>query len=227
MDAFLDAALGFPAVLFTVLLGLVVLYWVTVLVGVVDVDLDGADGVDLEVAADGGAGGDGVGGDGVLHSLGLAGVPLTVSLSVVVLGGWFVALLGTGLANAADVPVVAAILLGLVVLALALAAGVLVASVVTRPLARLFASTEAEGRQAFVGRTCIVRTTTVTDSFGQAEASDGSGATVLLQVRMSPTDQEADLRRGSSALIVDYDPAAEVFVVCPVDDVLGTAEPGP
>jgi hypothetical protein len=221
MDTFLDAAFGFPAVLFTILLGLVVAYWLIGLLGVVDLDLDGVDGLDADL--DGGDGADG----GVLDALGLAGVPVTVGISLLILAGWFVALLGTGAANEADLPVVGAVVAGLGILAASLVAGALAVRLVARPLSRLFASTEAEGRGAFVGRTCVVRTTTVSETFGQAEADDGSGATVLLQVRVPPTGPEPDLRQGSVALIVDYDPEAEVFVVCPADDVLGAAEPGP
>ena len=155
----------------------------------------------------------------------MAGVPITVTLSLLAVGGWFVALLGTGLTDAADLPLLVAVAAGLGVLVAALAAGVVTARLVVRPLARVFASTEAESRDAFVGRTCVIRTGTVTDRFGQAEADDGSGATVLVQVRVV-NGSEPDLRQGSVALIVDYDPVAEIFLVCPVDDVLGAAEPG-
>lgn len=225
MGTFFDAALGFPAVLFTIFLVPVVLYWFTVMLGGVDADVDGAADadVDLDAGADGGEGAMGLLG-GWWQGLGLADVPITMSLSVLVVFGWFVALIVTGMANAADVSTGMRLVIGLVTMALAVVAGALAASVTVRPLARLFVTTEAEGRRSFVGRTCTVRTTRVTESFGQAEATDPSGATVLLQVRAADNASEADLHYGAAALIVDYDPAAEVFLLCPVDGVLRDLE---
>src|SRR5690606_27461248 len=107
---------------------------------------------------------------------------------------------------------------GTAVIAVAFVVGALTAAAVARPLGRLFATTTAESRAAFIGRICTVRTATVTDSFGQAEATDPSGATVLLQVRLA---EPGELRRGMEALIFDYDPDVEVFLVSPADDTLG------
>jgi hypothetical protein len=80
-----------------------------------------------------------------------------------------------------------------------------------------------------VGRTCTIRTATVTADFGQAEASDPTGATVLVPVRVPSAGvpaASAPLARGERALIFEYDPAAEVFLVCPVDDALEAGADG-
>ncbi|HEX5945155.1 MAG TPA: hypothetical protein VFY82_02715 [Acidimicrobiales bacterium] len=242
MGGFFDAALGFPAVVFTVLLAPVLAYWLAVVLGALDIDLfgdlgvDGVDGVDVDggldvgdgVGAHGDAGGDGAGDaatDGGLlagwwQALGLAGVPVTLAASLVVVFGWLVALVATAAADSWDVDPTVRLLAGLVVIAVALVAGSLGASVLARPLGRLFVTTEAESNQAFVGRTCTIRTAGVSTSFGQAEAADPSGATVLVQVRVPPDADghaSASFARGEQALIFDYDPAAEVFLVCPVE----------
>ncbi|MBN2621802.1 MAG: hypothetical protein JXA83_00480 [Acidimicrobiales bacterium] len=234
MGGFVDAVLGFPAVIFTVLLVPVVLYWATVLAGALDVDLlgdIGGEGPDVGLDPDADAAVDG--GDGALsgwwQALGLAGVPVTIVASLVVLFGWLVALVATAAADVWDVAAVVRLLGGLVTIVVAAAAGALAASVVARPLGRVFATTQAESRTAFVGRTCIVRTAEVTATFGQAEAADPSGATVLVPVRVARQDGRAgvpSLRRDDEALIFDYDPAAEVFLVCPVDDALGAGADG-
>jgi hypothetical protein len=227
MDAFLDAALSFPAIVFTFLLVPVVLYWLLVAVGVVDFDLE----TDIDVDADAEAGDSPSGWfTGWLDALGLAGMPVTVSLSLVVVFGWFIALVATGLANTLDVAAVARVLVGVAVLVLAFVVGGLCAAVAGRPLARLFEVTHAETRRDFVGRTCVIRTRKVTAELGQAEAADPSGATVLLSVRPLPqpaggggsTDGSA-LQYGATALIVDYDREAEVFLVSPLDDELRDA----
>lgn len=239
MGGFFDAAFGFPAVVFTVLLAPVLAYWLAVVLGALDIDLFGdlgVDGVDADAGLDvgdgvgghGDAGGDGAddaAADGGLlagwwQALGLAGVPVTLAASLVVVFGWLVALVATAAADSWDVGPTIRLLGGLVVIAVALVAGSLAASVLARPLGRLFVTTEAESNQAFVGRTCTIRTAGVSTSFGQAEAADPSGATVLVQVRVPPdADGHASgsFARGEQALIFDYDPAAEVFLVCPVE----------
>lgn len=220
-----DTMTGFPAIVLGILLVPVAVYWIGVIAGAADVDLfgDGAgdglgagagDGADVDADAGADAGG------GWWQALGLAGVPLTVSLSLVLAIAWFVALVATAAANTLAVSPAVRATGGTAALAVALLVGVLGASALARPLGRLFATAGAEGRADFVGRTCTVRTTVVTDSFGQAEATDPSGASVLVQVRLAgPTE----LRQGMEALIVHYDPAAEVYLVCPVDEVWGAA----
>lgn len=78
MGHFLGVALGFPMVIYTVLCGLSLLYWLFVVVGFVHADLDGADGVmegatkgALEGAADAAdiGGGHDVGGHDVGHDV--------------------------------------------------------------------------------------------------------------------------------------------------------------
>ena len=74
MDGFIEAALSFPAVLFTPLLIIVVAYWAVVVAGAADPDVD-ADGHLLAFA-------------------GLGGVPASVPLSLLVAFAWFGSLAG-------------------------------------------------------------------------------------------------------------------------------------
>lgn len=240
MSAFLDAAFGFPAVVFTVLLVPVILYWLFVMVGAVDLDMD-AD-VDPDLDAD--AGPDAGTGDspgllaGWWQALGLASMPITVSISMIVLFGWFVSLLLTGALNVLGPGALLRGLVGVCAAALAFIVGALGAAVAGRPLSRLFGVTHAESRSDFVGRTCVIRTEKVTEDFGQAEAADPSGATVLIPVRVWRSVQSnvdgpiggassegsdarpdgAVLRYGMTAVIVEYDRDDEVFLVSALDD---------
>lgn len=233
MQDFLSSILAFPTVGFTGLLGLVLLYWLTVLLGFLDLDfldldLDADPGGSLDGAAEGaleGAGEGGVGDAdaeapgglaGLIHALGLAGVPLTVSGSLVTLVSWVASYLAMeGLAAlvpglASSLPVQLGV--GLV----ALAAGVFVASRTVRPLRPLFATQQAVRRSQFVGQLCTVTTLRVTEDFGQAEIEDG-GAGQLAQVRCREANE---LTRGAKALIFDYDPDDEVYHVVPADRAL-------
>lgn len=244
MSAFLEAAFGFPAVIFTILLVPVVLYWLLAIVGFIDLDFGDADldldldaDADLDVDADAGAEADGAS-EGLLtgwwNALGLASVPITVSLSLIVVFGWFAALLVTGLINELGLTAIVRLLVGLGVLFLAFCFGAVGAAIAGRPLARLFETTYAERRSDFVGRTCVIKSSKVTDDMGQAEAADPTGATVLVPVRPLPETHEADmpggvaarrsaaaeLRYGETALIVEYDRDAEVFLVTGFDEDL-------
>ena len=81
---FVGAALGFPAVVFTFALVVVIGYWVLVLLGGLGIDaLDGEDGSDF------------------LDGLGLGGVPAAVVLSLLIAVAWFVSLAGAVLLDRA------------------------------------------------------------------------------------------------------------------------------
>nr|BFE67178.1 hypothetical protein GCM10020092_004790 [Actinoplanes digitatis] len=73
MGGFLDAALSFPAVVFTPLLIVVIGYWVVVIAGGADPEGDGGDG-------------------GFLGFLGLGGAPASIVLSLFIAVAWFASL---------------------------------------------------------------------------------------------------------------------------------------
>jgi hypothetical protein len=102
-----DVSLQFPTIVFTIALGIALVYWAFVLIGALDIDLLGG-GHDVDLGGGGhdlGGGGhdaghDGGGhdgdadGGGMWHALGLGHVPLTISVSFVVLVAWCASLLG-------------------------------------------------------------------------------------------------------------------------------------
>jgi hypothetical protein len=191
MGDFVDAALSFPAVVFSFLLAAVLLYWLLVLLGTLDIEIG-----DLDV------------GDG----LGLGGVPVTVTASVLVVVSWFVTLAGGVVTGALDLGSFVEVLLGIGVLLVAVVAGLFVARLVAVPLRRLYAPGGEASRNDFVGRECVIRTGSVTGVFGQAEVTALDGSTAIVQVRQSG---EHKLAYGHRALIFDYDMDGEFFWVAP------------
>ncbi|WP_330843393.1 hypothetical protein [Actinophytocola sp.] len=189
MGEFVDAALSFPAVIFTFLLAAVVVYWLLVLVGTLDVEIG-----DLDVA------------DGI----GLGGVPVTVTVSVLTTVAWFASLTGTVLI--AGLGTLPRTLLGIVVLLIAVIAGLFVARLVAVPLRRLYVTGGEASRVDFVGRECVIRTGSVTESFGQAEVTAADGSSAIIQVRQTG---EHTFANGHRALIFDYDTDGEFFLVAP------------
>lgn len=205
MSEFLDAALAFPAVLFSFGLVVVIVYWLIVLVGAAEVDaLDGGEGV----ASDGSSGGL----SGACAALRLQGVPVTVVLSLLTAIAWFVSLSGAALFDN--------IILRVSVLPVALFVSWSVTWLLIRPLRHLAPGEVGISRDDFVGRVCVIRTSWVDTDFGQAEVTSDDGSTAIVQVRNDDASVAGSLVSGSSALIFDYDVEGEFFRVAPFDAAL-------
>ena len=216
MAEVLVLALSFPSVVFTVLLGVVLVYWAFVMVGVIHIGegsegalegkLEGATKGLLEGAVDGAGAhhadvGD-VGGDGdfdlddngghgalaaIMSALHLKSVPATVVFSLIITFAWLVSVVSmqflTRLAPALVGPLLSiGVLLASFFLALPLT------SIAARPLAKVFALKHAPAKSDFIGRTCVVRTGTVTSKFGEATLPDG-GAGLVIRVRIADCKQ--------------------------------------
>lgn len=189
MSEFIAAALAFPTVMFSVLLLAVAGYWLVVVLGALDIG-----------ALDGGhePGDDG----GTLSVIGLGGVPITVAVSVLVAVAWFASLITGTVVHGAFAPAAALIV--------ALGAGWLVTRLAVLTLGRLFTAAPVASRADFLGRPCVIRTGTVTATFGQAEVTGEDGSSAIVQVRQTG---DVRLRAGSPAYIYGYDDTGEFFWV--------------
>lgn len=219
----LSELVAMPTAIFTVLVGLVVVYWLLFLVGTLDLDaLGGADGAvegamdaGLDGAADGAldgaAEGAAEGAAGVLHALKLRSVPATVALSFFaliawvtsyVLRGWLDSLLPTWLT------VLAVLIVSVVV-------GVLGTSLAVRPFAKLFVDHRVTHLKDLVGRVVTITTGRVDERFGQARCDTADA--LILEVRAR---RGSALSCGDAALLIDYDPDHRTFMVEPADPLL-------
>ncbi|GIE87999.1 OB-fold-containig protein [Actinoplanes regularis] len=135
----------------------------------------------------------------------LLGLPVPIFVSLLAALAWFGTLAGSqwhGFLPLWVVPV----------------AALIVAAIVTRlaaiPLRRLLPDGPDASRADFVGRTCVIRTGRVTETFGQAEVHAADGSSAIVQVRQTGADE---LTAGTLALIYDADPEGEFFWVVPAD----------
>ncbi|MCX4776939.1 hypothetical protein [Streptomyces sp. NBC_01264] len=197
MDEFIRAALGFPTVLFTAALVVVLGFWLLVLCGAADHD--------------------GVGADSGSSALGIGGVPVTVPASLLIGLAWFTSLSGSVLLARTGWPGALVHFLGAALLFASVFLSWRVTRHLVRPLAKLFPDEPGPSRLDFVGLTCVIRTGRVDAGFGQAEVAAGDGATSLVQVRQHGSDP---LTLGSTALLYAYDDAGEFFWVAPFDAAL-------
>ncbi|AEN11065.1 MULTISPECIES: hypothetical protein [unclassified Streptomyces] len=202
MNEFLSAALAFPAVLFGAALVVVICFWLLVLTGAV-----GHDSFDTDLDAD---------------TVGLGGVPVSVSLSLLVLVSWFVSLTGSVLVLRSGATGTARALFHVLVLVGALLIAWGAVRMVLRRFRRYFPAEPPPSRQDFVGQVCTIRTGTVGADFGQAEVAAADGSTAIVQVRQltPPATPDEAFAAGSAGLLYAYDAEGEFFWVSPYDAAL-------
>ena len=208
MEGFLRTLLTFPAVPFTVMLGIAFLYWVFVLLGVVAFDGDGALEGGAKAAAETLKGGAPPAGDGVLSVLGFGKVPSTISGSFLVFFSWVFTMFGSSWLGAdAGMLAKTGILLGSMLLAM------IASSIAIRPLVKAFTSERPQRRDDFIGKVCEITSGRVDGEFGTATVSDG-GAGLNLHVACEKANQ---LKKGDKALIIAFDDATETWEIEPID----------
>lgn len=215
-----QAAISPHQILLSLLLALVVLYWLLVLFGALDFEADLPS--DLGVDADAGANSShgytpGLSTGGAWLSagrfLGFSQVPMVVWLSFIILFLWFGSLVLNEWYNQSGSPVQAALLI-----LPNLLGSLILTKVATIPVAKLFkamgdADSEAEG---VIGRTGTVTSTEADETYGQLEIPT-FGVPLLINVRTQPG--VAALKRGDPAKVVSAGPDNAFYFI---DSVLPT-----
>jgi hypothetical protein len=198
MGDFYTAVFSYPTAVFTALLGIVLVYWVLALAGLVDFEHSGLD-LELETQAS------------YVVAFGLSGVPFSVAVSLVVLYGW----VASCLAGMWLQPLVPAGVLGWLagtgVFGAASALAIVLSARTIRPLRKLFVTHSAISNAALVGQLCRVVTGSVDQRVGRAEVAQ-RGASINIRVWAKVPNA---LTKGSSARIVDYDAERARYLIVP------------
>ncbi len=210
MTEFLQASLSYPAVLFTGLLSLMLIYWLLVILGAVGLDaLGGAEDVDLDLE------GVELGASDIdaPSAFSLRRVPLTVALSLIAFFGWLFTHLGShyllplsGLSRGVT---------GTLLLIVGAVFAYFITRLLTVPLAPLFHTHHATSREDLVGSVITVRTGRVDRDYGQGLLDQDAHA-LLLEIRC---DAGRELHRGQRVMIISIED--DVYEVEPIDDLLG------
>lgn len=192
VNAFLQTALTFPTVVYSVVLCVCALYWLLAATGLADMD-----------AADSLAGGDGDVGEAggaaaMLSKLGLSGVPVMVVVTVLGFLCW-VAAYYAQLLVVARLPEGVRTLAGAGVLLAVPIPAVAATSVLLRPLRRALVRMRPD-EAPLLGRAATVITQTLTSEYGQASVDDG-GAGLILHVRH---EAPHPLQRGDRVVLIEY-----------------------
>jgi hypothetical protein len=208
VNEFLHTALGFPTIVYSMLLTVVTLYWVLAVTGL-------ADGDSVDALVGGGDAPDPGAAAAMLSKLGLGGVPLTVVATTLVftawLGAYFVHLLVLG-----GLPEGVRTLAGLGTMVGVLVPAVAVTSVALRPLRGVLAKMRPVER-SLIGSSAVVVTPTLSGDYGQASVDDG-GAGLILQVRHEDPNQ---LQRGDRIVLIEYIESQNAYRVVSEQQFLG------
>ena len=211
MTEFYTTALTFPTLIYSILLAFCVVYWLLAATGLVDSDAihgllhhhDGLDGIDT-----GHHHADATDSAGILSRLGLSGVPFMLILSVLVFFGWLITYFAQ-LLVLQHLPDPLRILAGIGVLVVALLPGLMLTSLLLRPVARLIMKLRPPVPPSILGKAGNVISPRVTDSEGRAEFEDG-GAGLILQVRAPPG---TTFQRGERVVLLSFDEQAHTYAV--------------
>ncbi|MDR3351695.1 MAG: DUF1449 family protein [Zoogloeaceae bacterium] len=228
---FLAAILSYPTVVYTVLLGVVLVYWSLAIIGLVDFEHSGPDldleiGGDVDMSLEAGDAGDAAPTseshhlmDGEAHieqvstlasylvALGLGGVPFSIVASLLVLFAWLISSIAA-LWVLAWVPTdILRFLAGSVLLLASLAFAIPPTAFCVRPLRRLFVTHNAISNASLVGQECVILTGTVDEKFGRAEVPAHGAGYHIRVIAETPNP----LKRGDKAIIMEYDEAARLY----------------
>jgi len=277
MDVFLQNIFVFPTAIFTLLIGVMGVYWVFVIMGVVDLEIfDAADGAidagadGLLEAVDGMDAVDGIDGvdastDGLLESIASVGdipltlladsapsavlqgtfdkvldkesiselvssvdekrqglslrvVPLSISLSLVLVFGWMFSYLATQFAGTL-LPTDNIISGGIIVFGSVTLASV-ITSILIRPFGGTFVTHEGQSNRDLIGESAEVISPSVDSIRGEIRVVNKSGVPLQLQARY---DREYTFERGEEVLVIHFDKARNVCIVEPMSSPLGRA----
>lgn len=204
---------------FTVLLGLVMLYWITVILGILDVDLFHVDlhgDFDAHVDTDLGADHDMDMGDGgsalkaILHFFYIGEIPVMLLLSIIILCLWALIMIGNHYLNPVN-----SMLAALPIYAGSTAASLFLGKVIAMPLKRMYKlfTQDCNAPRELIGRICTIIAAADSKTMGQAEVKT-KGAPIVLNVF---SENEHRFENGDEALIVSQDKERGTYLIAEVN----------
>lgn len=210
MEALLNFSAQFPTVIYSTLLGIVVIYWLVGMLGIIDLDLAPDADVDVELDTDVTASAGAL--TGLLLTFGLTGVPFTLVISIVLLVSWLISIYAQIYVMSLLDTVWLYYLVGITSTVVVFFISLPVTGLLIRPLRGMFNSVETATSDHLVGRDGTVATGKVTASFGQAKVLN-EGAEILLDVRCEP---EHTLTMGDKVLLIEYCREKHSYIVAPL-----------
>jgi len=197
---------SYPTGIYTVLIGVLVIFWLFAIIGALDIDIISFD-ADLDLDVDGDI--EIPGFVGLLHTLGFTGVPFTIVLSVLIFLAWIF----TYIVSAYLLPVIPTTLLKLLVGTATLITSFLIAipltSKIVSPLRKLALENSAKSNKDYLGGMCKVTSLSVDETFGQGKIQT-TGTSLVVRIRTAIPN---DIKKGDIVRPISYDETENVYHV--------------
>lgn len=220
MKELFEAAVAAQNVIPTALMGLVLLYWLTVVVGALDFDsldfdieTDMDSDIDIDIDLDTGVDGD-VGlswFNSVLVFFNVSKVPFMLFFTALALPIWVISILVNHYLG------ISSFIGGLLTLIPAFIVGLFIAKIITFPFVKLFEHLEKDDKESgsAIGKICVASTSITSEKVGQATVKT-SGSPLLLNV---VTHSGTVLKNGETALVIDYLKDRNIYLVEPYNSI--------
>ncbi len=206
MIELLNFAIAGANIIPTLLLIAIILYWCTVLIGAVDLDLFDVD-VDLDHDMDGHPEGGLEWLNNILRFFNLGRIPLMVFLTFMVLPLWLFCILVNDLLG------IYSLLPGLLTLGAGFFISLMAAKFLTLPFVKLFDKMEEEKNYSVIGKICTLQSNLQEGRIGQAVVMQkGNGAPIILMVS---SKAGTAVKNGDTALVLEYQPDKRCYLVEP------------
>lgn len=202
MSELLNASTAWVNVPYTFALILVLLYWLSLIIGLVDIE-----SFDLDV--DGGGDVDAAGFGKLLGFFNIGEVPFMIWVSIAVLGMWITSVLTNDFLGNESLLIAAVILLPNLIV------NSFVAKILTTPLRKFFRELESDALESVevVGKLARVKSGSVDAQFGQAEVP-WEGADLVINVR---TRGDETLHRGDEVMVIEYLSDDDTYIVTGIE----------
>lgn len=211
MKPFYQIVASFPTIFFTILLIIVVVYWLLAILGAVEISvLDFDMDIDTDMSSTSAI-------TGFMMRLGLHGVPATIIVSLIAIFGWLISYYIVYFFFGFFYETFLRYVLGVPVLFGSLYAAVMLTAFAIRPMRTFFQKTHQQTIKRVLGQVAIVRSAVVNNQTGEAMLADG-GAGLILKVR---TGGEAEFQRGDRVVLLEYIPEQFVYRVISEQEFLG------
>lgn len=188
----------------TLLLILVVLYWLTVILGVMDLSTLDVDLPDVDM--EGGEVGVGYGSvDAFLEYFNIRYVPVSIMITLFAISFWVISMIGNHLLNPGMFG-----LFGLAIFVVNIPVSAHVAKFVGAPMVPLFKGmrSQSSAKRELIGSRVVVTSSKADATYGQADLVD-EGPPITLSVR---TDGE-EIARGTEAVLLSHHPEKDIYII--------------
>jgi hypothetical protein len=210
MEAFVENISSFPTAIFTTINLVIIGIWLIMALGLIDIEVFDFD-LDTDIDLDADASVSGVA--SFLATLGLSGVPFFIVLTFIFFIAWIISYVAVKYGLFWNNFDSIRYLLGSGILVVSFLAAIPITAQLIKPVRILFAklNSDTTTSRSLLGKQCIVRSTKVTSSFGEAEC-ENQGASLILRIR---ADEKYQLKKGDLVRIIEVDQNKSIYQVIP------------